>query len=123
MTRGRRHFISTLVILGALACAAMGASAWLSADASAAGSSASLTAGPVQPAPPVLTDLMGRGAGAAAPRLPIGLGALPGARETAAFAAGRVAVAVVFLQSDGSLMPSRESWSRDDPAYPGRSRR
>lgn len=122
MTRGRHHFIRTLV-LGALACAALGVSASVPAAASAAGSSSSPAAGPVQPAPPVLNDLMGRGAGAAAPQLPIGLGALPGARETAAFAAGRVAVGVVFLQSDGSLMPSSESWSRDDPAYPGQSRR
>ena len=68
-------------------------------------------AGPVTPAPPVLNDLMGRGAGAAALDLPIGLGALPGARETAAFAAGRVAVAVVFLESDGSIMKSSEDWS------------
>ena len=123
MTRGRRHRVGTLAACVVLACAALGASAWLPAGASAAGSSGPRTAGPVQPAPPVLVDLMGRGAGAATPQLPIGLGALPGARETAAFAAGRVAVGVVFLQSDGSLMPSSESWSRGDPAYPGQSRR
>ena len=75
------------------------------------------------PAPPVLDDLMGRGDGAAAPDLPIGLGALPGARETAAFAAGRVAVGVVFLESDGSMMTSTEDWTREDPDYPGQDRR
>jgi hypothetical protein len=123
MTRGRHHFVSTLVILGLLACALLGASAWPPASALAAGSSALFAAGPVQPAPPVLDDLMGRGAGAAAPGLPIGLGALPGARETAAFAAGRVAVAVVFLQSDGSKMKSTESWSNKDLLYPGQDRR
>ena len=65
------------------------------------------------------------GAGPARPRptFPIGLGALPGARETAAFAAGRVAVAVVFLQSDGSKMKSTESWSNQDLRYPGQDRR
>ena len=123
MTRGRHHFVGTLAVIGALACAALGASAWLPAVASAAGGPGPLAAGPVQPAPPVLDDLMGRGAGAVVPQLPIGLGALPGARETAAFAAGRVAVGVVFLQSDGSLMPSSESWSRADPDYPAQSRR
>jgi hypothetical protein len=65
----------------------------------------------VTPAPPVLDDLMGRGDGVALPELPVGLGALPGARETAAFAAGRVAVGVVFLESDGSKMTSTEDWS------------
>ena len=82
-----------------------------------------LTGGPVTPAPPVLNDLMGRADGATAPELPIGLGALPGARETAAFAAGRVAVAVVFLESDGSIMKSTENWSREDPNRPGQERR
>ncbi len=48
-----------------------------------------------------------------------GLGVLPGARETAAFAAGRVAVAVVFLESDGGKMTSTEDWSRQDPRNPG----
>ena len=66
---------------------------------------------------------MGRGAGAAVADLPPGLGALPGARETAAFAAGRVAVGVVFLESDGSKMTSSEDWSRQDPRYPGQDRR
>ena len=88
-----------------LACALLGASAWLPAAASAAGSSGTLAqpaAGPLRPAPPVLDDLMGRGAGESSLELPIGLGALPGARETAAYAAGRVAVGVVFLESDGT---------------------
>ena len=123
MTRGRHHFVSALVILGALACAPLGASAWLPAVAGAAGNSAPTAAGPVRPAPPVLDDLMGRGAGAAAPELPIGLGALPGVRETAAFAAGRVAVGVVFLESDGSKMTSSEDWSRQDARYLGQDRR
>jgi hypothetical protein len=77
----------------------------------------------VTPAPPVLDDLMGRGDGVAAPALPIGLGALPGARETAAFAAGRVAVGVVFLESDGNIMTSSEDWTREDSDYPGQDRR
>ena len=123
MTRGRHHSAATLAVLAALACALLGASAWLPAAASAAGSSDPTAAGPVKPAPPVLDDVMGRGDGAAAPELPIGLGALPGARETAAYAAGRVAVGVVFLESDGSLMPSSEGWNREDPDYPGQDRR
>ena len=36
---------------------------------------------------------------------------LPGARDTAAYAAGRVAVGVVFLESDGTKMASTEDWS------------
>ena len=64
---------------------------------------------------------MGHGTGAAAIHLPIGLGALPGCRETAAFAAGRVAVAVVFLESDGSKMTSTENWSREIRAAPART--
>jgi hypothetical protein len=107
MTRGRH--ICVLALAAALLAAAL-----LPATAGAAGASGATAmpaAGPVSPAPPVLNDLMGRGAGAAAPELPVGLGALPGARETAAFAAGRVAVAVVFLESDGSIMRSSEDWS------------
>lgn len=123
MTRGSHRYSVSLAVIVVLACAMLGASAWLPAGASAAGRSPSLTAGPVQPAPPVLDDLMGRGTGVAALPLPVGLGALPGARETAAFAAGRVAVGVVFLESDGSLMSSSENWSREDPAYPGQDRR
>jgi hypothetical protein len=111
MTRGRHQFHSTLAVLAALACALLGLSAWLPAAASAAGSSDSTPAGPLTPAPPVLDDVMGRGDGVALPELPIGLGALPGARETAAYAAGRVAVGVVFLESDGSRMTSTEDWS------------
>jgi hypothetical protein len=111
MTRGHHHFTITLAILGALACALLGASPALPAAASAAGGLDLTAGGPVQPAPPVLDDLMGRAAGAAALDLPIGLGALPGARETAAFAAGRTAVGVVFLESDGSRMTSTEDWS------------
>ncbi len=61
------------------------------------------------------TTSWGARLGKAAPSLPVGLGALPGARETAAFAAGRVAVAVIFLESDGSKMKSTEDWSRQDP--------
>ena len=111
MTRGRHQLITTFVFLAALACALVGASALLPAAAHAAGSPDLTAGGPVKPAPPVLDDLMGRGAGAAALDLPIGRGALPGARETAAFAAGRVAVGVVFLESDGSKMTSTEDWS------------
>jgi hypothetical protein len=123
MTRGRH----TLALpLSALACALLLASALLPAAASAAGSSGALgrvIAGPVRPAPPVLDDLLARDAGEAAVDLPIGRGALPGARETVAFAAGRVAVGVVFLESDGTLMKSTENWSREDPGRPGQDRR
>ncbi len=128
MTRGRqsRRAAPGLVALAAcalLAGALLGAGVWLPAAAGAAGSVDPTAPGPVTPAPPVLDDLMGRGDGVAAPALPIGLGALPGARETAAFAAGRVAVGVVFLESDGSIMVSREDWTREDRDYPGQDRR
>ena len=69
---------------------------------------------------PVLDDLKGFAASAAAlPLTPAGRGALPAAGETAAFAAGKVAVAVVFVESDGSIDPDRENWSRLDPRNPG----
>ena len=128
MTRGRqsRRVAPGLVALLAcalLASALLAASLGLPAAASAAGSVDPTAPGPVTPVPPVLDDLMGRGDGVAAPALPIGLGALPGARETAAFAAGRVAVGVVFLESDGSIMTSSEDWTREDPDYPGQDRR
>jgi hypothetical protein len=128
MTRGREpcsvaRGLVALAVCALLAIALLGAIMWLPAAASAAGSFASAAPGPVTPAPPVLDDLMGRGDGVSAPALPIGLGALPGARETAAFAAGRVAVGVVFLESDGSIMTSREDWAREDPSYPGQDRR
>ena len=116
MTRGRHLLALTFAVL-ALACIGVAPAA-----ASAAGASSGmepLTGGPVTPAPPVLNDVMGRGDGAAAPQLSLALGALPGARETAAFAAGRVAVAVVFLESDGSRMTSTENWTRQDPNRPG----
>jgi len=75
---------------------------------------------PQRPAPPVLDDLRGPLARETARALPLGaLGALPTAGQTAAFAAGRVAVAVVFVQSNGSLDPSTENWSRPDPGNPG----
>jgi hypothetical protein len=78
---------------------------------------------PRRPAPPVLDDLRGpRARDAAAARLLGALGALPAVRETAAFAAGKVAVAVVFVESDGSVDRSTEDWSRPDPANPGNRR-
>jgi hypothetical protein len=123
MTWGRHHVFSVVGGVAVLVCALLGASAWLPAAASAAGRSAVTEPGPVTPAPPVLDDVMGRGEGGLVPELPIGLGALPGTRETAAFAAGRVAVGVVFLQSDGSKMPSKEDWSNEDPDFPGQDRR
>jgi hypothetical protein len=129
MTRGRHALALPLVLTLelALAAALLAAGALLPDRASAAGTSdgpvASQAAGPVKPAPPLFKDLMGGAAGTSALPLPLGLGALPGARETAAFAAGRVAVAVVFLESDGSKMPSSESWSRQDPSRPGQDRR
>ena len=123
MARGRHRLLSPFASAALALLFALGAGAWLPAAASAAGSSPPTRPGPVIPAPPVLDDVMGRGEGALFPDLPIGLGALPGARETAAFAAGRVAVGVVFLESDGSTMTSSEDWAREDPDYPGRDRR
>ncbi len=136
MGRGRQTLLLACV---GLALAVLGAGAGLPAAASAAGSPngagavvgssvADLLAsgGPVAPAPPVLDDLPGRLALGSTLDLPIGLGALgavPGARETAAFAAGRVAVGVVFLESDGSIMTSTENWTREDPRWPGEDRR
>lgn len=115
MTRGRHCFLSVVAGVAVLAWALLGACAWLPAAASASGSFGPTVPGPVAPAPPVLDDVMGRGEASALPELPIGLGALPGARETAAFAAGSVAVGVIFLESDGSKMTSTEDWSREDP--------
>jgi hypothetical protein len=75
---------------------------------------------PQRSAPPLLDDLRGPRAREAAGALALGaLGALPTAIETAAFGAGRVAVAVVFVESDGTLDPSTENWSRRDPGHPG----
>jgi hypothetical protein len=77
---------------------------------------------PQRPAPPVLDDLRGPRAAGLARGLPLtlgALGALPATSETAAFAAGKVAVAVVFVESDGSVDPSTEDWSRRDPGNPG----
>jgi hypothetical protein len=124
MSRGR-HAVA-LALGFALACAVLGASAWPTSTARAAGGSSfarSPAAGPVRPAPPLLKDVMGSAGGASAVQLPIGLGALPGARETTAFAAGRVACAVVFLESDGSQMKSSEDWTDPDPTRPGQDRR
>jgi hypothetical protein len=88
--------------------------------ASLVGMATPAAAAPVlrRPAPPVLDDLIGPRAGEAARALGA-LGALPTAGETAAFAAGRVAVAVVFVESDGSVDRSTENWTRLDPANPG----
>jgi hypothetical protein len=68
---------------------------------------------------PVLDDL--RGPAAAARQLPIwhARAALPDAKQTTVFAAGSVAVAVVFVESDGSIDRDSESWARKDRRYPG----
>jgi hypothetical protein len=126
MTRGRHAVALPLALaLGlTLISAVLAAGALLPAAASAAtGTPRSPTAGPVRPTLPFLKDVMGHAAAADALRLPIGRGALPGARETSAFAAGRVAVAVIFLESDGSKMPSSENWAKQDPGQPGQDRR
>jgi hypothetical protein len=102
-------FVAALCLVGAAFVAA--ASAPVAGAAGASSSSGAPTAGPVVSAPPVLNDLLFHEYGPEALELPIGLGALPGARETVAFAAGRVACAVVFLESDGSIMTSSEDWS------------
>jgi len=47
------------------------------------------------------------------------LGFLPSATEPAAFAAGSVAVSVVFPQSSGAYETSSESWINTDPNNPG----
>jgi hypothetical protein len=119
MTRGRHHFRAGLAVRIALASLVLGAGVALPAAAGAAGSPDPAASGPVQPAPPLLDDVMGRAAGTAAPGALFGLGVRPGARETAAFAAGRVAVAVIFLESGGGKMTSTEDWSRQDPRNPG----
>ena len=78
---------------------------------------------PQRPALPVLDDLRGPRAAAVAQTPFLGaLGALAASGETAAFAAGKVAVAVVFVESDGTLDPSTEDWSRRDPGTPGNRR-
>jgi hypothetical protein len=101
----------------------------------ACGAAALATAAPASraaaPAPqksplPVLDDLRGPLAREAALGLPLFLGArgaLPSAKETGAYAAGRIAVSVVFVESNGAIDPNRENWSRPDPRYPGRDRR
>jgi len=106
-----------LVALAAFGCV-------LAVPAALAGAAPPAAAAPLpqRSALPVLDDLRGPRAREAARTLPLALGALgaiPTARETAAFAAGRVAVAVVFVESDGSLDPSTENWSRRDPGNPG----
>jgi len=113
MRRGLPTLVA-LVALAAFVCVFAGAAALAAAPAPAA------TPIPRRPAPPVLDDLRGPLARETARALPLlALGALPTARETAAFAAGRVAVAVVFVESDGSLDPSTENWSRPDPGNLG----
>ena len=103
----------TLAALAAFACVVVGLGA-LAGPAPAAAAPI-----PQRPALPVLDDLRGPRAADLARALPLALGGLPTARETAAFAAGRVAVAVVFVESDGSLDPSTEDWARRDPGNPG----
>jgi len=110
MRRGRH---TLLIRLAALAW--LGVAMWLPAVARAVAAPI-----PQRPALPVLDDLRGPRVREAARALPLGaLGALPKARETAAFAAGKVAVAVVFVESDGSVDPSTENWSRPDRLNPG----
>ena len=98
------------------------------AAALAAAAPASRAAAPIprKPAPPVLDDLRGPLARETALDLPLFLGArgaLPSAKETGVYAAGRIAVSVVFVESNGAIDSNRENWSRPDPRYPGRSRR
>jgi hypothetical protein len=112
-----RRGLLSLVALTALVCVVLVAASIVGGAPPAV--SAPL---PQRPAPPALDDLRGPRAreAAGALQLPLGtLRALPTARETAAFAAGRVAVAVVFVESDGSLDPSTENWSRPDPGNSG----
>ena len=107
---------------GLPALAALAAFVCVAGAAALAGAAVPAAAAPIPllPAPPVLDDVRGPLVREAARALPLGaLGALPTARETVAFAAGRVAAAVVFVESDGSLDPSTENWSRLDPGNPG----
>lgn len=109
--------MSTLAALAACVCV-VGAASLVGAAAPAAAAPI-----PQRPAPPVLEDLRGPRALDAARALPLGaLGALPLTRETAVFAAGKVAVAVVFVQSNGSVDRKTEDWSRSDPNNPGNRR-
>jgi hypothetical protein len=106
---------AALVTAGPAAAAAPGATAAAVVDAGG-------RAIPQRPVLPVLNDLHGPLARNATRRLPMWsapFAALPGAAETAAFAAGSMAVAVIFVESDGSIDRDREKWSRRDPDYPG----
>jgi hypothetical protein len=92
-----------------------------SSVAGAVAAEASPTADPeaVRPAPPVLDDLRGPLAAAAALPLWSARAALPTAKQTAVFAAGSVAVSVIFVESDGSVDRDREDWGRRDRGFPG----
>ncbi len=74
---------------------------------------------PVRDVLPVLDDLRGPLARSAALPLWQARGALPSAKQAMVFAAGSVAVSVIFVESDGSIDRSRENWSRRDPRFPG----
>ena len=76
-------------------------------------------AAPAAPDLPVLADLRGPVAEAAALPLWHARSVLPSAAQTMAFAAGSVAVSVIFVESDGSADRDREDWKRRDPRYPG----
>ena len=92
------------------------------AAAAPPGAAARGDATPARDALPVLDDLRGTVARAAAAQaLPLfrARGALPSAKQTTVFAAGSVAVSVIFVESDGSIDRSREDWSRRNPRFPG----
>jgi len=112
-----RNGLPALVALAAFVCVLVGPAALAGGVPPAAAAPL-----PQRPAPPVLDDLRGPLARETARALPLALGArgaLPTAGETAAFAAGRVAVAIVFVESDGSVDRSTENWPRLDPNNPG----
>jgi hypothetical protein len=90
-------------LLLALASALIAAAAWAALPAAAT----------AQEPLPVLRDLRGDLAQAAELGMPAlsGLAALPSASETAAYAAGDVAVGVILLESNGRIDPDRETWS------------
>jgi len=120
--------VPALAALAAVACLAAAAGPVAAAGRPASTGAAdtrapaSGRAGESQPVLPVLDDLRGSVATGASLPLWRARGVLPSAKQTMAYAAGSVAVSVIFVESDGSIDKNRESWTRQDPRYPGNRR-
>ena len=117
--RALRVTLLCLVTLPALGMAAAGPARADAASSARPPAVAGVDTASAAPDLPVLDDLRGPLARAAA--LPVwrARGALPSAKQTMAFAAGSVAVSVIFVESDGSIDRNRENWTRRDPEAPG----